>query len=134
MSKTVEQQIQVILDQYAGQLSGTIEKTFNSVGKEAKEMVKDLSPKREQGGSYAGGWTMTRTKKGSASKLIGGCTVIIKNKKHYQLTHLLENGHIVKNQYGAPKKGKRRIMGQPHISKAQNWGNNKLFEELERNL
>ena len=132
MSKTVEQQIQVILDQYAGQLSGTIEKTFNSVGKEAKEMVKDLSPK--QTGNYAAGWTITRTKKGSASKLIGGCTVIIKNAKHYQLTHLLENGHIVKNQYGMPKKGKRRVMGQPHVSTAQEWGNDQLLEELERNL
>lgn len=132
MAKSVQDQLQTILDQYAGQLSSTIEKTFNSVGKETKEMVKDLSPK--QSGNYAEGWTMTRTKKGSASKLIGGCTVIIKNAKHYQLTHLLENGHIVKNQYGAPKKGKRRIMGQPHISKAQNWGNDKLLEELERNL
>ena len=90
MAKSVQDQLQTILDQYAGQLSGTIEKTFNSVGKETKEMVKDLSPK--QSGNYAAGWTMTRTKKGSASKLIGGCTVIIKNAKHYQLTHLLENG------------------------------------------
>ena len=128
MAKSVQAQLQTILDQYAGQLSSTIEKTFNSVGKETKEMVKDLSPK--QSGNYAEGWTMTRTKKGYASKLIGGCTVIIKNAKHYQLTHLLENGHVIRNKKGTYG----RVAARKHIAPVAEWAENELIQKIERDL
>ena len=50
------------------------------------------------------------------------------------MTHLLEKGHAVKNQYGEPVRGKKRVRGRRHIKPAEVWGVNELLERLRAEL
>lgn len=68
-------------------------------GKEAAEVcvkqLKSTSPKRPKHGEYARSWAVKEEQIGT-----GVTDYIVYNKKHYQLTHLLENGHMIRNKYG----------------------------------
>jgi len=97
---------------------GVATKTNKVVKKVAKETVKELkstSPSRTD--KYAKGWTST-TEKDMASSV--GITV--HNKKHYRLTHLLENGHALANG------GRSRKF--PHIKPAEE----KAITTLEKGI
>lgn len=124
MSKSVAEQLNDILQEFERQEFETIEQTFNQVARETSTQVKSLSPKAPGSGKYSRSWTVKMTSK------LGGLSVVIYNRKHYRLTHLLEKGHVVRNQYGTYK----RTKAQPHISKAQEFGNARLLAELQRKL
>lgn len=93
------------------------------MAKEAASRLQNTSPKKT--GKYAKSWKV-KTQRGSA----GIDEVIVYNKDHYQLTHLLENGHVIKNakgEYGrtSPKK---------HIGPVNDWACDELPKEIEREL
>lgn len=128
MNDSVQAQLQKILDEYAGELNGVIDKTFNSVAKETKDEVVQNSPR--DSGDYAGDWAIKRATKRGRGKLLGGVEVVIYNKKHYRLTHLLEKGHVVRNQFGTYG----RAPAHPHIGPAEEHGERKLLAELQSKL
>lgn len=99
------------------------EKVYNAAGIAAKDTVERLkatSPRRPNGGEYARTWRRKKTKDGTGW--------VVYNKDNYRLTHLLEYGHAVHNQYGATNK---RAAAHPHIKPAEQEGA-KEFEELIR--
>jgi len=57
-------------------------------------------------------------------------TAVVHNTKHYQLTHLLENGHVVRNKKGTYG----RAPAIKHIAPVEEWANNELPNEIERSL
>lgn len=124
--KSVQDQMDEILADFVNEEQETIEKTFDSVAKLTKKKLVEVSPKDK--GDYAKGWTVTKDKKSGAK--FGPVGVVIHNKKHYRLTHLLEKSHQIRNQYGTYGRSK----AQPHISKAEEWGVNELMKELESKL
>lgn len=64
-----------------------------AAGNKAVRMLKERSRKRKRhGGSYAKGWSADVKTEAT------GTTCVVHNRQ-YQLTHLLENGHAIKNQY-----------------------------------
>lgn len=66
-----------------------------AAGNKAVRMLKERSRKRKRhGGSYAKGWSADVKTEAT------GTTCVVQNRQ-YQLTHLLENGHAIKNQYGS---------------------------------
>lgn len=93
------------------------------VAKEAANKLKNSSPKKT--GKYAKSWRV-RTDRGSG----GIDTVTVHNKDHYQLTHLLENGHVVKNKKGTYG----RTSPQKHIGPVNDWACDELPREIEREL
>lgn len=129
MNDSVQAQLQKILDECAGELNGVIDKTFNSVAKETKDEVAQNSPR--DSGDYAGDWAIKRATKRGRGKLIGGVEVVIYNKKHYRLTHLLEKGHVVRNQFGTYE---RWTPDKKHIAPAEEHGERKLLAELQSKL
>jgi len=97
-----------ILNVYNENVQQAIVEAIRNVTKEGKAKVKAASPKRS--GAYARGWTSTVTAKdGQASSRIY-------NKAYPGLTHLLENGHVVRNGTGRIGQGKKTtVKGITHI-------------------
>lgn len=74
------------------------------------DILKDISPKgHRQSNSYASGWAV---KKGVKKK--NQYYAEVWNATNYQLTHLLENGHLITNK----RNGVGWAEGRPHIQKA----------------
>lgn len=87
----INAQLKKILDQYAEQVDKTCEECAKITAKDAVELLKTNSPPKDKTGKYAKSWTATKVKG----------KYIVHNKNHYQLTHLLNNGHDIVNAYGA---------------------------------
>ena len=104
-----------ILQEYGAEIAEDAAVSAQEVGKEVVKQLKKTSPKRPKSGKYAKSWKMdfTQTRWGSSQ-------VIVYNDKHYQLTHLLENGHA--NRDGG------RTDAIPHIKPAEEFAI-KAFEE-----
>ena len=126
MAKTesVAVQMQEILDEYSQEVTDATNDAINSTAKETVRKLKNTSPKKS--GKYARGWTLKR-EKGSGSVKIKDVTVY---NKQYQLTHLLENGHVVRNAKGTYG----RTNGIKHIKPVEEWANSELPLEIEREL
>lgn len=116
-------QMREILNDYTAEVVRATNKAEATVAKQAANKLKNTSPKRT--GKYAKSWRV-KTQRGSA----GIDEVIVYNKDHYQLTHLLENSHVIKNakgEYG-------RTSPQIHIAPVNDWACDELPREIEREL
>lgn len=101
-----------------------LKETLNEVGKEAVAELKGTSPRRR--GKYAKGWRVK-----SSTQNNDRIEVIVHNATSYQLTHLLEHGHI-KVLWG--KRTHERVPAYPHIKKAEENAIEKLETELKVKL
>lgn len=110
----------------------------NTVGKDAKAVLWDAcetaayetmktlrltSPRGNYkgGGGYARGWRVREVYAGHGLR-----TLTVWNPPDYRLTHLLENGHRIANQY---KHYPGSVNAIPHIEYAEREGN-RMFEQL----
>ena len=84
-----------ILRGYAKDIQEQIKDEGERIGRDSANELKHTSPKRS--GKYARNWTVDIGKKYNADKGISEFSVIVHNKKAYQLTHLLENPHLKRN-------------------------------------
>ena len=119
---SVSAQIENILEEYDADLKKTTNSVMDKVSKESVQKLKNTSPKRS--GEYAKSWTKKKIK-GS-----GGIDTVIVHNKKYQLTHLLENGHIVRNKKGTYG----RTSGIKHIAPVEEWAIDEFPAEIEREL
>lgn len=127
MEIDVADQIKKIMDAYGEEVEKITEEAMATVAKSTASYLRENSPKQEQnGGRYAQGWTQKKTggKWGSV-----GYTVY--NAKRPGLTHLLEHGHALANQYGHYAGS---AAANPHIKEAEEKGIEDLLNELESKL
>lgn len=107
----ISKQLDAILQEYGRKADEAVEKAAKKAGRETVKTLRNTSPKKT--GAYASSWTTKATRYGG--RLVG---VTVYNKEHYQLTHLLENGHLIVN-----KKGEYgRTRGIKHIAPAEQEG------------
>ena len=118
--KSVSAQLGKILEQYGRKADEAVEKSAKRAGRDTAKDLKNTSPKRT--GAYASSWSTKVTR--SSGKLV---SVTVYNKDHSQLTHLLENGHVIKNKKG--EYGRTRPI--KHIEPAEQEGIQN-FEQLVR--
>ena len=119
---SVETQMEDILDTYSKDVKKVTTEAIDKTSKESVQKLKNTSPKKS--GKYARSWT-TKRERGRD----GLVTVTVHNKQ-YQLTHLIENGHIVRN-----KKGEYgRTRGIKHIAPVEEWASSELPRKIERGL
>ena len=126
MKTNVTGQIREIFDDYTVEVKRATNNAMDIVAKECVQRLKNTSPKRTgRGKHYANGWAVTR-KRG----LVGINQVEVYNKSKPQLTHLLENGHIVRNAKGTY--GRARAF--KHIEPTEEWAAAELPDRIEREL
>ena len=107
------------MDIYANEVADTVKKTVTAVAKETVKVVKQKSPSAS--GAYKKSWAQKKTYDNT-----GSIQITVYNRKHYQLTHLLENGHAKTNG------GRTRAF--PHIAPAEEFAERELEQELRRKL
>lgn len=122
--KGVANQLQLVFDEYVERLNIKTDNIMSETAKETADELRRISPKGKgaRGGAYARSWTVKQDKRNHH--------YIVHNKDHYRLTHLLEYGHVVKNQYGTYD----RTNAYPHIYRAEQDGIKTLFRKLENEL
>ena len=119
----IQRQLNEILTEYIKEVDETSNYIMKSVAQDTVKDLKNTSPKNT--GDYAKDWAIKAENGANGSKVY-----TVHNKKHYQLTHLLENGHRIVN-----KKGEfGRAPAHPHIRQARERAEQKLIAELEKKL
>lgn len=127
MSKTIQEQLDAILNEYADDVAEMADKEMSTVAQETVRKVKEKAPKSgNKGRHYRAGWKKRRDK-------IPGSD--IRKYTVYQslkpgLTHLLERGHVVKNQHGEYG----RTEAKPHIEPAADWASEELVDRITDKL
>lgn len=111
------------LEEYAEVTSEGVKKAVKKTATECKNNIKAHSPKLT--GDYAKGW-VTKKEFESANEL----RISVKNRTDYQLTHLLEYGHIVKNRPDGKVLGS--ASAHPHIRPAELRAKKDLMKRIEK--
>lgn len=122
-TSSVTVQMDKILDSYSREVQEATNKAIDSVAKESASKLRDTSPRKT--GDYAKGWKVKKERGKDGLQ-----TVIVHNKTNYQLTHLLENGHVVRNKKGTY--GRTRPI--KHIAPVEEWAVDELPREIEERL
>lgn len=82
------------LEEFNAEKDAEVQEAFHAGGRATRSHLRGNSPKET--GAYSRSWSMESQDREGHHK------VVVRNRRHYQLTHLLEDGHDVKNQYGGP--------------------------------
>ena len=107
-----------LLDEYNAEIKAVEKKARNKAAKDTAAQLRNTSAKRS--GDYASGWKSKDN----------GKETVVHNAKAWQLTHLLENGHVIRNKYGEYG----RTNGDGKIAEAEQFGADKYVLEIERLL
>ena len=119
-------QVDKILDDYSKEVRRATANSMDVVAKDGVSKLKNTSPKHSpHTRKYAEGWGIKRVRTGTGIPI-----VTIWNRTNYQLTHLLENGHVIRNGKGTY--GRTRPI--KHIKPVEEWANDELPREIEREL
>lgn len=126
--KSVQDQIYDILSEYVAEEEEKIDKITKDVAKATAKKLRETSPKSDRGSKhYANGW---RVKSQRATKVTRTIMSVVYNATKPGLTHLLSEAHDIRNQFGEYGRSKP----DPHIAKAEEYGNELYLERLEREL
>lgn len=112
--QNVAKEIMKQLQYYAADVKEKVEEAKDEIAKEIMQEIRAKSPTGKRG-EYAKGWRIKRT----------GKKLIVHNKTNYQLTHLLEHGHIKKD-------GSGRTQEKIHIAPAEQKGIKDYLKKIER--
>ena len=123
MATDISSQVKDIFDEYDVEFKKAVNNSFDKVAKQGVTQLKENSPKKS--GDYKKGWGFVREKNRN-----GIDDIIIRNKTHYQLTHLLENGHVIVNAKGTFG----RTSPIKHIAPVEEFCETELPAEIEREL
>lgn len=118
-TESVELQMQELLDEFSQEVQDVTDDAIRKTAAEAVEKLRNTSPKAS--GTYAKGW---------AVKATGTWARVVYNKTDWQLTHLLENGHVAANQYGTYG----RVAAIKHIAPVEEWAADELPVRISRGL
>lgn len=109
-----------IISEYETEVKEAINESFPKVGKETVKELKKTSP--ENRGKYKKTWKSKIEEDRLGKKLI------VYNKQHYMLTHLLEHGHALVGG------GRAETKAIEHIKPAQEKAIKNVLKEIKRRL
>ena len=121
--------IKQALEEYKDSIVDGLKEIVDTIGKNAKSELRRTSPKRSGGGRYSKGWRYkpnTVDRRNSSARILqsgSGYAGLVCNETDYQLTHLLERGHALRQG------GRARAF--PHIEKIEQKVTQEFLQELE---
>lgn len=121
MAHSVADQLAEILDGYDKEVREAVEKDIEKVAKDTAKKLKQTSPK--ESGEYAKNWAVKNDRRSKT-------TIVYNKAPTYRLTHLLEKGHVVRNQYGEWG----RTNAEPHIAPAEQEAVADLVKKVEEDI
>lgn len=116
---SVDQLAKVIteeLAQYGQDVTDNLKKEVRQIAKECRQEIQQSSPVLT--GDYCKGWKDQIAYEGAQD-----IRALVRNVTDYQLTHLLENGHLKQNG--------GRVDGKPHIGPAEQNAKKKLIGKVK---
>lgn len=116
----LDQAIRESLETYSANITKAVNENLKDVADQTKDTLKKGGSYKERTGKYTPDWSVTQR---STSSLQGE-EYSVHNRKHYQLTHLLEKGHVTRN-------GKRTKAYQ-HILPAEQAAQELAVEAVEK--
>lgn len=117
-------QINDILNEYSRDIQEGITNAAIEVAEQGKNKLKATSPKKT--GDYRKGWRVEK-RKGK-----GFVHTTIYNETDWQLTHLLEKPHVIRNQYGTWGTYNPQKQGTIHIEPVEQECIRKYQEDVEQ--
>ena len=121
MARSVSDQMAEILDGYDKEVREAVEKDIEKVARDTAKKLRQTSPK--ESGEYAKNWAVKNDRRSKT-------TIVYNKAPTYRLTHLLENGHVVRNQYGTWG----RASAEPHIAPAEQEAVKDLVRKVEEDI
>lgn len=118
MAKTLTVQLTELLNDYNEEIQDVVDKETKKVAMEGAKTLRSNSPKKS--GEYAQGWKSRKTPYGYR----------IHNAKKPGLTHLLENGHLIRNKWGTY--GRTRPI--KHIKPVEEWAKSEFEERVKKGI
>lgn len=116
---SVSVQMKELMDEINKDVQNSTKRNVDAVAKECVQRLRNTSPRKT--GSYAKGW---------GTKKQGEMDVIVHNRTDYQLTHLLENGHVIRNKKGTYG----RTSGVKHIAPVEEWAVSELPRRIMEDI
>lgn len=107
------------LNEYAELATEEMKEAVKNASTTVRKEIKDNA--LSDTGKYAKSWTAKKVRETSQT-----LTMVVHSKNRYQLAHLLEFGHALRNG--------GRYEGKSHIAPAEQKGMEQLKEEIERAL
>ena len=107
------------LEAYGQLAAEDVKKCVKSTSSYVKKEIQSNAPVRS--GKYKKSWAVKNTNENST-----GLQQVVYSRKRYTLTHLLENGHALRNG--------GRVAAKPHIAPADEAGRVKFEQDIKKAL
>ena len=88
-------ELQKQLESYNQDIVEGLNKAYKELADAGVAKLQSTHPYHDRTGKYSKGFAVTQRK--NAATATGAESYTIHNKKHYQITHLLEHGHLTRN-------------------------------------
>ena len=90
----LDEAIRAELETYSADVTKEVNHNMKEVADKTVETLKKGGSYRERTGKYTPDWSVTER---PGRSVMQGAEYSVHNRKHYQLTHLLEKGHVTRN-------------------------------------
>lgn len=120
----LDEEIKKQLEEYNVNVVTATNESIQEAAKEAVKTLKQGGPYQKRTGKYAKDWTAKQRDRSKSVVTVDGYTVY--NKKHYQLTHLLEFGHQSRNG--------GRAKAFSHIATVNEQAADKVVDKIQRKI
>ena len=113
---------QALLSEFNAELDAEMQEAMHEGGKVTRTYLRGNSPKAT--GAYSRSWGC------DFSDSDGHHVATVTNRRFWTLTHVLEDGHVAKNQYGGPYGRVKPAKPEHHLARATEVGKRVIEKKL----